>query len=94
MLNEGQPVNTALTAVSVTDELTYLQNYYLDNKEELLEKANEYYKDNKQEVLAQKAKKVKCDCGCVVAHGGMTRHKKSTKHKELMEKKYIFHHQV
>tara|TARA_R100001443_G_scaffold18608_1_gene29571 strand:- start:4928 stop:5164 length:237 start_codon:yes stop_codon:yes gene_type:complete len=78
----------------MNDEPTYLQNYYLYNQEELLEKANEYYKNNKQQVLAQKAKKEKCDCGCIVAHGGMTRHKNSAKHKERMEQKYIFHHQV
>ena len=60
-----------------------LKEWYEDNRDEILEKKNQYRQNNK-EMLMQK---VTCECGCVVRQADIARHRKSTKHKSMFEKK-------
>ena len=40
--------------------------------------------DNKERISKTQKKKVKCQCGCIVAYSSLTTHKKSAKHNKLM----------
>jgi hypothetical protein len=53
--------------------------YYIDNASMLKEKSNYRYHN-----LINKKEKLACECGCVVTSLGMTKHKKTDKHKALM----------
>ena len=46
--------------------------------------AHTYYM-NREYILRRKKKKVKCECGCVVAHYYLKVHQRSLKHQRLME---------
>ena len=72
----------------------YNKEWYEANKEEQKRKAREYREANKEE-RKRKAKiyndkkrafnneKIQCTCGCMVSRRGLTRHKRSNKHKKL-----------
>jgi len=63
------------------------KEFYKDNKEQILEERAKHYKDNyKTKIAPQRQKKEKCECGMVVAHYCMKKHKLSARHKSLMEK--------
>ena len=79
-----------------------VMEYYKDNKEQILEERKEFYKDNKEQILeerskyyeenyktkiaTQRQKKETCECGMIVSHYCMKRHKGSARHKTIMEK--------
>jgi len=60
------------------------KEYYLDNKEEILEKRKEYYLDNKERFL-EKRIKIVCDCGSIVTTASLKNHYKSQKHIRYLE---------
>jgi hypothetical protein len=61
--------------------------FYEDNKEHILEERAKYYKENyKTKIAAQRKEKEKCECGMIITHYGMKRHKNTDRHKKLMEK--------
>jgi prophage antirepressor-like protein len=62
------------------------KQHYKEKKDEILEKRQEYYKKNYQTKIAEQRKaKEKCECGMIVSHYGMKRHKGSTRHAKSME---------
>jgi len=62
------------------------KQHYKEKKDEILEKRQEYYKQNYQTKIAEQRKaKEKCECGMIVSHYGMKRHKGSTRHLKSME---------
>jgi hypothetical protein len=61
----------------------YQKEYRENNKEKIKEYREEYYTDNKDKLN----EKVECECGSIVSRFNLTRHKKSNKHKKLMEDK-------
>jgi prophage antirepressor-like protein len=64
--------------------------FYQDNKQHILEERAKYYKENyKTKIAAQRKEKEKCECGMIITHYGMKRHKNTDRHKKLMEKKSI-----
>jgi len=64
------------------------KEYYQENKENILEKRKEYYKENyKTKISEQRKKKETCECGMIITHYTMKRHKESTRHVNLMKKK-------
>ena len=63
------------------------KDYYSDNKDQILKERSEYYKDNyKTKIAVSRQKKETCECGMIISHYGMKRHKKSIRHEKLMEK--------
>ena len=63
------------------------KDFYEDNKETILEERAKYYKENyKTKIAIQRAKKETCECGMIISHYSMKRHKTSARHKTLMEK--------
>ena len=64
------------------------KEYYQENKDEILNKRKEYYEDNyKTKIAQQRQKKETCECGMVISHYHMKKHKDSARHIKLMEKK-------
>jgi prophage antirepressor-like protein len=63
------------------------KEFYKDNKEHILEERKEYYKENyKTKIATQRKKKETCECGMIVSHYCMKKHKTSARHKNLLEK--------
>jgi prophage antirepressor-like protein len=79
-----------------------VMEYYEENKESILEQRKEFYQDNKEHILEERAKHYKenyktkiatqrqkketCECGMIVSHYCMKKHKSSDRHKKIMEK--------
>ncbi len=64
----------------------YHKKYNEINKEKLKKQKNEYYKNNKEKLKEQRKEKTLCECGCVMRRDSITKHKKTNKHKKLMQK--------
>jgi len=47
----------------------------------------EYYKTHKEQIADQRGEKVTCDCGCIVSHFNLPRHRRTLKHLELISLK-------
>ena len=63
------------------------KGFYQDNKEHILEERKAYYQENyKTKIATQRQKKEKCECGMIVSHYCMKKHKSSDRHKKIMEK--------
>jgi hypothetical protein len=56
------------------------QQYHEANKQAINEKNKQYRHDNKQYLH----EKIKCECGCEVSRNHISGHKKTQKHKDLM----------
>jgi hypothetical protein len=77
------------------------KKYYEDNKDKVKEQKKEYYENNKDKLKKQKkeyneknkdkrkeknSEKIRCECGLFIAYGWLSRHKKTEKHKQNLEK--------
>ena len=62
----------------------YSRNYYEKNKGHISNRQHKWYEENREEYLEKAKSKVKCECGCIVSHIHLVRHKKSKKHIDLM----------
>ena len=47
----------------------------------------ERYQEHRDEVVFKNKEKITCECGCVIRNADLNRHKKTQKHKDLMETK-------
>ena len=76
------------------------KEYYENNKERLNEikkndrinnpdkyKQQEKNRKNIKERYEKRKEKIKCECGCIIARGGIAEHKRSNKHLKLMDNK-------
>ena len=61
------------------------KDYYLDNKDSILENHKAYYLNNKDSILEYKSQKITCECGLQVSKSSLSRHKKSSRHKMKLE---------
>jgi len=62
----------------------YQQIYREENREKINENKRKYYHGNREEINEKKNEKITCECGCIVARVNMSRHKKTTKHINLL----------
>ena len=70
------------------DILEKRKDYYVENKEEILEKRKEYYDENyKTKISVKRQEKKLCECGMVVASYTLNNHRKTDRHKLLLERK-------
>jgi hypothetical protein len=60
------------------------KEYNEKNKEIISQRRKEYREEHKEEILQKKKEKVICECGCEVNKNHLARHKKSEKHKLLV----------
>jgi hypothetical protein len=65
----------------------YEKQYYVKNKEKLLEHHKQYNTVNKDKISEYQKQKVTCDCGCILTRTNLPKHKKTKKHLKLMENK-------
>jgi hypothetical protein len=61
------------------------KEYRQDHKEQILEHKKHYYQQNKEQIKTQHKEKITCECGCIIARGDISKHKKTMKHIKLME---------
>jgi hypothetical protein len=63
------------------------KEHYENNKEIILEERKKYYDENyKTKIATQRQKKEKCECGMVVTHYCMKKHKNTERHRIQMSK--------
>ena len=63
------------------------KEHYKDNKETITKERKDYYKENyKTKIVEQRQQKETCECGMIISHYCMKKHKNSARHKLLMEK--------
>ncbi len=60
------------------------RQYYIKNKETMDAKTLEYYRTNRDKFLEKNNEKIPCECGCMITRINISRHKKGTKHINLM----------
>ena len=70
------------------DNIEWYKQYYKQYREKNIDKIKEYdkkrHEQRKDKIKAHNSTKVKCECGCEVTRGVLTRHKKSKKHADLL----------
>jgi|11BtaG_2_1085332.scaffolds.fasta_scaffold06237_4 hypothetical protein len=59
-----------------------------EEKEESRARWRAYYERNKESLKARLLVDVECECGCVVKYVSLSGHRKSKKHKNLIEKQH------
>ena len=60
------------------------KKYREENKDKIIQVKNQYYEKNKVKINQQRNVKVECECGCMVNHAGLARHRKTPKHLKLI----------
>ena len=97
-LNNTINTNCCRTGLSVSDYQTlyriinqeknaeYQKQYYTDNKDKIKKNVKNYQDDNRNKISEKNKQKVKCECGCISTRCNLSRHKKSKKHLDCMEK--------
>lgn len=64
------------------DKISQQKKQYREaNRDKMLQKHKQYYQDNKKKLK----EKVTCECGAVIVRKSLTRHKKTNKHKRLLQ---------
>ena len=63
-----------------------MKQYYKENKNEISEQRKQYHKEHKDEIREKKRQKVTCECGCIVVRYGLSNHRKTKKHIDLIAK--------
>ena len=58
--------------------------YRETNKQVISEQKKEFYKDNNDEIKRKHNERIECDCGCITSRSNLAKHKKTQKHKDLM----------
>jgi len=87
--NKDAVIKTALEYYENNKEkiLEDRKDFYINNKEQILKERAEYYKDNYiEKIAAKRQQKETCECGMIISHYCMKKHKNSARHKILMEK--------
>ena len=63
----------------------YHKEYCEQNKDKISVQRKEYYEQNKDKILVKAKTKVTCECGSVIVHGKLARHKRTKKHQAYLE---------
>jgi len=63
----------------------YSIEYNKKNKEKIAKKNKIYCEVNRDKITEKNKEKTTCECGCIVLRWGLSRHRKTAKHKKLME---------
>lgn len=56
------------------------KQYYIDNKEQILERQRQHYNENRERISEQKKTKIECECGSLIRRADISTHKKTKKH--------------
>ena len=63
------------------------KEYYQEHQDEINLKAKDYHQEHRDEISLKRKEKITCECGSISRKGDLAQHKKSQKHKSLMETK-------
>ena len=63
----------------------FYRDYNEKNKEKIKQKRKLLYHENKTEIIKYRTEKVTCECGVVICRGSLSTHKKTQKHKRLLQ---------
>jgi len=69
------------------DKRIYKKQYYKENKKYISRQQKDYGIDNREKIKERKAIKIHCECGSVIQKGSKSKHNKSKKHLEYIEKR-------
>ena len=59
---------------------------YRDTKKEYLQERRKQYREaNKERIATNKAEKIKCECGCMIARVNLAQHRRTKKHEQLFQ---------
>ena len=61
-----------------------IKEYYIDNKENILEQRKLYREQNKEAINERVKEKMTCECGSIIQHTEKARHSKSIKHQKYV----------
>lgn len=61
--------------------------YYIDNREQIIEKTLKYYFKNYEHINNKRKEKIKCDCGREITKSALYNHKNSKIHKTIINEK-------
>jgi len=62
------------------------KDFYQNNKEKIAERGKEYRDKNKEEISEKRKEKITCDCGSTFRIRAKTRHEKSVKHQNFINR--------
>ena len=65
--------------------LEHNKQYREDNKELIKESKKKYYDNNSDKILEKLKEKITCECGCILSRINLNRHRKTDKHKKMIE---------
>ena len=63
------------------------KQYRQNNKKKISEQTKQYRQDNKEAIAKRDAEQIICECGCILRKRGLSKHKKTKKHIDLMKQK-------
>ena len=63
----------------------YDKHYRKNNQEHIFKRKQQYREANKERIATHKAEKVKCECGCMIARVNLAPHKRTKKHKKILQ---------
>ena len=66
------------------NKLRAYSNLFIKRKQK-----KEYHIKNKEKIRLNQLEKVKCECGCLIARSSIARHKRTSKHINLLNQKSI-----
>lgn len=62
------------------------RQYYEQNREQFLERQRHYREQNQEQIVEQQREKLQCECGAEVRRDALTRHKRTQKHINALNK--------
>ena len=61
-----------------------INNTEKNSKEYIREHKKQYYEHSKEAIRTYRTERITCECGCIVTKPHLPRHKRSAKHKQLL----------
>ena len=61
-----------------------IKEYRQYNREKMLEQQKQYRLEHREQLKAKQSEKITCECGCIMRRDKIARHRRSTKHFNLM----------
>jgi hypothetical protein len=86
-LNQFIPTRTKKERYDDNKEmiLNKIKQYNKDNRDKILEYNKQYREDNRDKILEKKKEIITCECGLTSCCSSIARHRKTDKHKKMME---------
>ena len=87
VIEERRVVDMLRPKLNMREPVRSMKEYYQDNKEIIKDNVKKYRENNKEKINKKKKEKITCECGCECRKDYLTKHLKTRKHIDLMNKK-------